>query len=231
MGVHLQSASQEIRRLNNNCIAGPFIRGIVLCSCGSTGRVTSSVNRLKKLVEMDIFDFVLSFAGVYTVDSLVVPALGRFVENVYIYDMDPWTALVQSFGEDKHALNSTPVMLSFAQFRTLPNNTQQRVVDTRVLAYSNFPDARPWGLDMYRCSNKCCGALAHDMTFYPDGKQWYGKRWLDTEMKTTCMKCKQTQRKLSAPSWVYACPGENLGRVWYRWPLSLAQRMDIGITE
>ncbi|KAG0691816.1 hypothetical protein DFH29DRAFT_883665, partial [Suillus ampliporus] len=83
MGVHLQSASQEIRRLNNNCIAGPFIRGIVLCSCGSTGRVTSSVNRLKKLVEMDIFDFVLSFAGVYTVDSLVVPALGRFV--VYIW--------------------------------------------------------------------------------------------------------------------------------------------------
>jgi hypothetical protein len=176
----------------------------------------------------DIFDFVFSFAGVFTVDSLVVPALSRFVENVFVYDMNAWTALERSFGEDKHALNSSPVMLSFAQYRTLPDNTRQRIVDTRLLAYSNFKDARPWGLDIYQC---CCGARAHDMVFHADGKQFFGRKWLKTKMKTTCMRCGQMRKQIETPSWVHLCDAENLGRVWYQWPLSLPQLMDIGITR
>ncbi|KAG1837839.1 hypothetical protein DFJ58DRAFT_668657, partial [Suillus subalutaceus] len=206
-------------------------RGIVISSCGSTGRVAKSVSRLKRLVEMNIFDFVFSFAGVSTVDALVVPALSRFVENVFVYNMGIWAALERSFGEDRHALNSSPVMLSFAEFQPFKNDTRKRVVDTRVLAYSNFKDARPWGLDIYRCSNKRCGAHAHDMIFHADGKQFYGKKWLKTQMKTTCMKCGVVNKKLDTPSWVYLCDAENLGRVWYRWPLNLTQQMDIGITH
>ncbi|KAG1790116.1 uncharacterized protein HD556DRAFT_1242910, partial [Suillus plorans] len=206
-------------------------RGIVISSCGSTGRNSESIGRLKRLVEMDIFDFVFSFAGVSTVDPLVVPALSRFVENVFVYDMGLWAALERSFGEDKHALNTTPVMLSFAEYRKGPDNTRDRVVHTRVLAYSNFKDARPWGFDIYRCSNPTCGARAHDMIFHADGKQYYGNKWMQTKMKTTCMKCNQTRRKIATPPWINSCSIENMGRCWYTWPLTLAQRIDLGITD
>ncbi|KAG2335961.1 hypothetical protein BDR05DRAFT_897417 [Suillus weaverae] len=217
--------------MNAASSAGPFIRGIVISSCGSTGRVAESIARLKRLVEMDIFDFIFCFAGVSTVDSLVVPALNRFVENVFVYNLGIWAALERSFGEDKHALNSSPVMLSFAEFQNLPNNTRKRVVDTRVMAYSNFKDGRPWGLDIYRCSNKDCRAHAHNMIFHPDGKQFFGGKWLQTKMKTTCMECKETRRKIATPSWIHPCDIENIGRCWYQWPLTLAQRTDIGITQ
>jgi hypothetical protein len=181
--------------------------------------------------DRDIFDFVFAFAGVSTVDSIVVPALSRFVENVFVYDMGLWAALERSFGEDKHALNTTPVMLSFAEYRKRPDNTRDRVVHTRVLAYSNFKDARPWGFDIYRCSNPTCGARAHDMIFHADGKQYYGNKWIQTKMKTTCMKCNQTRRKIATPPWINSCSIENMGRCWYTWPLTLAQRMDLGITD
>ncbi|KAG1761766.1 hypothetical protein EV702DRAFT_1206974, partial [Suillus placidus] len=228
---NIRLASQEIAKKNAASTGRPFIRGIVISSCGSTGRVSESVARLSRLVEMDIFDFVFCFAGVSTVDSIVVPALSRFVENVFVYDMGLWAALERSFGEDKHALNTTPVMLSFAEFSKRPDDTRDRVVNTRVLAYSNFKDARPWGFDIYRCSNPTCGAHAHDMIFHADGRQYYGIRWLEAKMKTTCMKCQQTRRKIAAPSWIHSCRAENIGRCWYQWPLTLAQRMDLGITH
>jgi hypothetical protein len=182
-------------------------------------------------VVRNIFDFVFSFAGVSTVDLIIVPALNRFVENVFVYNMTPWDALLRSFGEDTHALNSSPILLSFAEYKTLGDNSRQRIVHTRVLAYSNFRDGRPWGLDIYRCSNPSCDASAHNMTFHPDGKQGYGKQWLRTRVKTRCLKCRDFRRKVSTPSWVHMCDGDTLSRVWYEWPLSLAQRMEIGLTH
>ncbi|KAG2046771.1 hypothetical protein BDR06DRAFT_898602, partial [Suillus hirtellus] len=176
----------------------------------------------------DIFDFVLSFAGVSTIDTLVVPAINRFVENVFVYDMKFWTALEQSFGEDRHALNSSPVMLSFAETKIGTENERQRVVDTRILAYSNFKDGRPWGLDIYRCS---CGAPSYNMIFHPDGKQLYGKQWINTKMKYECFQCHSVRRNISCPSWIRRADTENYGRVSYQWPLSLSQRQDIGITH
>ncbi|KAG2128359.1 uncharacterized protein EDB93DRAFT_1096033 [Suillus bovinus] len=207
---------------------GPCIRGLVVCACGSTGRVTESINSLKRLVELDIFDFVLSFAGVSTIDTLVVPAINRFIENVFVYDMKFWTALEQSFGEDRHALNSSPVMLSFAETHIDTENKRQRVVDTRVLAYSNFKDGRPWGLDVYRCS---CGATAHNMIFHPDGKQLHGKQWILTKMKYECLQCGTIRRHIPCPTWIKKADTGNFGRVSYQWPLSLSQRQDIGITH
>jgi hypothetical protein len=174
---------------------------------------------------------VFSFAGVSTVDSLVVPALNRFVENVFAYDMGTWDALQASFGEDRRALNITPVMLSYAEYRNVKDkpDTRERVVDTRVLAFSNFRDARPWGLDIYQCPNPACGTRAHNIIFHADGKQHYGRRWIQTLMKTRCLSCGDARKGIRAPSWVHQCDGDNLARVWYNWPLTISQRMEIGI--
>jgi hypothetical protein len=181
----------------------------------------------------NIFDFVFSFAGVSTLDSLVVPALSRFVENVFVYDMGIWAALQASFGEDKRALNTTSIMLSYAEYRKVNDKpyTRERIVDTRVLAYSNFKDARPWGLDIYQCSNPDCRTRAHNLVFHADGRQFYGRKWLQTSMKTKCLLCGDLRRNIRAPSWINECDGDNLFRVWYHWPLSNSQQVDIGITH
>jgi hypothetical protein len=179
--------------------------------------------------QSDIFDFVLAFAGVYTLDTVVVPALTRFVENVFVYDMKIWDALESSFGEDRHALNQSPVMLSYADFREGPNNTRERVIDTRVLAYSNLKDGRPWGLDMFRCFNRECQAPSYNMIFHPHGKQYYGKQWVETKLRYVCLECKTTQKAIPCPTWIHGAKSQNYGRVWYPWPLTVAQQRDIGI--
>ena len=55
-----------------------------------------------------------------------------------MHGMKVWDALQQSFGEDRRAPNSVPVMFSFADITTRMDNTRQRVVDIRVLAYKNL---------------------------------------------------------------------------------------------
>ncbi|KAG1717420.1 hypothetical protein EDB19DRAFT_1653683, partial [Suillus lakei] len=206
-------------------------RGLIICTCGATGRVSKSAELLKSLVQLDIFDFVLTFAGVYTMDTIVVPALTRFVENVYVYDMKIWEALEQSFGEDRHALNQSPVMLAFADIRVGPNNTRERVVDSRVLAYSNLRDGRPWGLDVFRCLNLGCNAPSFNMIFHPSGRQYYGRRWLETKMKYSCLQCRMTTTAISCPKWIYGAGSQNYGRVWYRWPLTAEQLREIGVMQ
>ncbi|OJA20362.1 hypothetical protein AZE42_07311 [Rhizopogon vesiculosus] len=227
LGEHLKSATQAIAKINKTTRLGPYIRGLVICSCGSTGRVTESVNALKQLVECDIFDFVLVPAGVSTMDTTVVPAINRFLENVFVYDMKIWDALLQSFGEDKHVLNSTPIMLSFADMQISSHGTRKRSVDTRVIAYSNLKDGRPWGFDIYQC--RMCNEPAHNLIFHPDGKQFYGKEWLQTKMKYRCLKCKAYIRRIPTPSWIHVADSQNYGRVWYNWPLTLQQRQDLGM--
>ncbi|KAG1830500.1 hypothetical protein DFJ58DRAFT_671594, partial [Suillus subalutaceus] len=179
----------------------------------------------------DVFDFVLTFAGVSTIDSIVVPALNRFIENVYVFDMQIWDAMEESFGEDRHALNQSPVFISFATINTRPDGVRERVVDARVLAYSNLRDGRPWGLDIYRCWNVQCQAPAYNMIFHPHGKQLFGQRWVDTKLKYTCLQCRMTQRAIACPSWIHGARSQNYGRVWYQWPLTPAQRRDIGIIQ
>jgi hypothetical protein len=48
---NLRVASRAIAAINNSSGAGPCIRGLVICSCGSTGRVIDSVKKLTRLVE------------------------------------------------------------------------------------------------------------------------------------------------------------------------------------
>ncbi|KAG1816609.1 hypothetical protein EV424DRAFT_1324833 [Suillus variegatus] len=208
---------------------GPCVRGLVICSCGSTGRVPQSAQLLKLIVERDIFDFVLAFAGVSTMDAVVVPALNRFIENIYVYDMKIWQALEESFGEDRHALNHSPVLLSFADITSDINDKRQRVVDTRMMAFSNLRDGRPWGLDIFRCFNASCKAPAYNMIFHPSGKQYYGKQWVQTKIKYTCLQCQTVVKGISCPTWVHAAKSYNYGRVWYQWPLTADQLRDIGV--
>lgn len=51
VGDHFRRTSQAIRTVNATRGDKLFMRGLVLCSCGATGRVPSSVNLLKKMVE------------------------------------------------------------------------------------------------------------------------------------------------------------------------------------
>lgn len=162
-------------------------------------------------------------------DTIVVPALTRFVENVYVYDMKIWPALEQSFGEDRHALNQSPVMLAFADITIGPDKTRERVVDCRVLAYSNLKDGRPWGLDMFRCFNQRCNAPSYNMIFHPSGRHFVGKHWCETKLKYTCLQCKTTRKSIPCPTWIHPANTQNYGRVWYQWPLTAQQQLEIGI--
>lgn len=179
----------------------------------------------------DLFDFVLTFAGISTIDTIVVPALNRFIENVYVFDMAIWDALEESFGEDRHALNQSPVFISFATIKIGSKGERYRVVDSRVLAYSNLRDGRPWGLDIYRCWNVQCQAPAYNMLFHPHGKQFFGSRWVETKLKYTCLQCNMVQKAIPCPTWVNGACSQNYGRVWYQWPLTESQRRDIGIVN
>jgi hypothetical protein len=181
------------------------------------------------IVVSDVFDFILTFAGVSTLDSVIVPALSRFVENVYVYDMKFWRALEESFGEDRHALNQSPVFLAFAELHVGSDNIPHRVVEARLLAYSNLEDGRPWGLDSYRCSNVACQAPAYNILFHPHGKQWFGQQWLKTKVRTHCLKCDMKEKHILCPGWIHSAKTQNYGRVWYHWPLTIDQKRDIGI--
>ncbi|KAG1837429.1 hypothetical protein C8R48DRAFT_622843 [Suillus tomentosus] len=202
-----------------------FSRGLVLCTCGPTGRITKSVTMLKMMVELNIFDFVLVFSGVSTIDNLVIHALNRFVENVFVYHMKPWDALLQSFGEDRHAIDASPVVLCFAELAEGPSH--QRVVECRMLALSSFADARPWGLDMYRCPQ--CAGPSQNIQFNACGRKFYGSKWLQTKMKIHCRQCKTSKVDIAAPTWVHSCHTDNLFRVWYHWPLTNSQLSEIGV--
>jgi hypothetical protein len=69
------------------------------------------------------------------------------------------------------------------------------------------------------------------LVFHADGRQFYGRKWLQTSMKTKCLLCKDLCRNIWAPSWINECDGDNLFHVWYHWPLSNSQQVDIGITH
>ncbi|KAG2121473.1 hypothetical protein DEU56DRAFT_746634 [Suillus clintonianus] len=202
------------------------MRGLALCSCGPTGRVTKSATLLKQMVEYNIFDFVFCFSGVSTIDSMVVPALSRFLENVFVYDMKPWEALERSFGEDRHALEASPVVLCFSG-RRYTGDSYERVVESRMLAYSSFADSRPWGLDMFCCEN--CGGPSQNIKFNACGRKSYGNKWLQTKMKYYCRQCKVSKQAIPAPDWVNSCRSDNMYRVWYNWPLTNEQLASIGV--
>ena len=73
------------------------------------------------------------------------------------------------------------------------DNTRQRVVDIRVLAYKNLQDGRPWGFDIYMCPG--CE---------------YGRKRLQAKMKLSCPSCGFTRRGIACPKWVYLARGEKL---------------------
>ncbi|KAG1813013.1 hypothetical protein EV424DRAFT_1326776, partial [Suillus variegatus] len=155
-----------------------------------------------------------------TIDSMVVPALHRFIENIFIYEMRPWEALERSFGEDRHALEASPVFLCFTDMRA-------KVTVSRMLAYSNFAESRPWGLDMYCCEH--CGGPSQNIRFNACRQKSYGNKWLQMKMKYYCQQCKVSKQAIPAPDWVNSCRSDSMYRVWYDWPLTHEQLASIGV--
>jgi hypothetical protein len=107
----------------------------------------SYINAIKPCFDLihlhrDVFYFILTFAGMSTIDIIVVPALNRFIKNVYIFNIEIWNAMEKSFGEDRHALNQTSVFISFVMMQNGPQGKCQCIVDTRVFAYNNLKDGQ-----------------------------------------------------------------------------------------
>ncbi|KAG2090284.1 hypothetical protein BD769DRAFT_1679707 [Suillus cothurnatus] len=140
---NLIDATHAISAINKGSGVGPCIQGLIICCCGSTGKLPQSVKLLKHLVEDDIFNFVLMFVGISTLDQVVVPVLNRFIKNVYVYNLKIWDTLEELFGEDRHALNQSREFLSYANMMPDENRVQKCLINTRVLAYSNLKDGQP----------------------------------------------------------------------------------------
>ncbi|KAG1808898.1 uncharacterized protein BJ212DRAFT_1484752 [Suillus subaureus] len=213
---HLAAAAQAIASINSKPGVGSCTHGLIVCTCGATGRVPKSAELLKSLIKNDIFDFVLTFAGIYIMDTIIAPALTWFIENVYIYDMKIWDALEQSFSEDLHALKQAPVMLAFANIYVDLNNTHECVVDSQVLMYSNLLDGGPWGLDIFCCLNAKCGSPSYNIIFRHCSKQYYGRYWLKTNIRYTCLQCHITNKAITTPKWIFLAWSQNFGCIWYQ---------------
>ncbi|KAF8444458.1 hypothetical protein L210DRAFT_3394051, partial [Boletus edulis BED1] len=93
-----------------------IVRGITLMTCGPAVRFHDSFAWLRALVDESLFDFVLAFGGSGTIGFLVTPTLLCFVENIYIYCLDPGTSLLCSFGKDQTTLDSTSIALIWAEY-------------------------------------------------------------------------------------------------------------------
>lgn len=174
----------------------------------------------------DIFDFVLTFADIPTIDTIVVPVLNHFIENIYIYNIEIWDVMEESFGEDRHTSNQSPVFISFATIQSGSHGERKCTVNMRLLTYNNLKDGRPWGLDIFWCWNVQCQAPAYNMIFHVHGKQW-----VETKIKYTCLQCCMIQKGIPCSSWIHAVRSQKYGRVWYQWPLSVAQQCKIGIIQ
>lgn len=171
---------------------------------------------------------MVAFGGYSTIDTVVAPALSRFVENTFVYQMSIWDAFLGSFGEDTHVLQSTPVVLIWAVRERGSDGKMERIVRSRMLALADLQNGRPWGLDLYRCHS--CQGSAQDISFKADGKQAPGRNWLQNAIQYSCFRCKHAARKLHCPAWVKPVVGLQY-RVCYPWPLSTTQLAEIGVTD
>ncbi|KAH7906563.1 hypothetical protein BJ138DRAFT_1162336 [Hygrophoropsis aurantiaca] len=158
-------------------------------------------------------------AGQTTINTMVVVAMMRFAEYVFVRNMTPWDALLYAFVRDNLALESTSVALIF-QPPTQPGTPP--TTETRVLARSTH--TRLWGLDFYRCANPQC---RKDMSQMQAQGQHKAPRWEANTYRLKCFACDHENRNIGIPSWVHPCPGEIQHRVWFNWPPTAEQLADI----
>ncbi|EIW74103.1 hypothetical protein CONPUDRAFT_78265 [Coniophora puteana RWD-64-598 SS2] len=93
-------------------------------------------------IHRSVFNFVFAFSGRTTMEKQVSLALSKFVFNVYISRMDVWQSLLESFGQDKMALQTTSVALIWTE--SMPNNTHKgRVHAKDTETFSGSDGAEP----------------------------------------------------------------------------------------
>lgn len=173
-----------------------------------------------------MLDFVLAFGGQSTIDFLVVPALLRFVENIYVFRKDPWKALIDSFGENYSAIESTCVVLIWAEYDEVDGTRKHRHISAKVLALANSL-SRPWGIDLWMCAK--CQARIQNLNFNTCGTHHHGRKWLCTKARYECNSCGHAVRGIECPSWVEGVYGRIPHLVSYPWPLSIQQLADVGV--
>ena len=180
------------------------------------------------MLNRSMFDFVLAFGGSGTIGFLVAPALLRFVENIYIYCLDPWTSLLRSFGEDQTALDSTSVALIWAEYQLNGGVRTRRQVHAKVLALAN-PMRRPFGIDFWRCHS--CQQSMQYLKFNSQGKVYSGNEWTKTKMRYVCSSCGHEMRDMKCPEWIKGVGSGLNKRAEFPWPLTFAQLSELGISD
>lgn len=175
-----------------------------------------------------LFDFVLAFGGSGTIGFLVTPAFLRFVENVYIYCLDPWTSLLRSFGEDQTALDSTSVALIWAEYELVGGVRTRKQVHAKVLALAN-PMRRPFGIDFWQCHN--CQQGMQYLKFNSQGKLHSGNEWTKTKARYVCSSCGHEKRDMRCPEWIKAVGSGLNKRAEFPWPLTFTQLSELGIRD
>ncbi|KAG2144307.1 hypothetical protein DEU56DRAFT_754357 [Suillus clintonianus] len=115
--------------------------------------------------------------------------------------------------EDRHTLNQLPIMILFADTFVGQNNVRQCIINSRVLAYSNLKNGRPWGLDTYCCWKETCQGPAYNIIFNRCGRQFYGSKWLQLNIKYTCLQGNHMQKNIVCPTWIHAAAVQNFGRL------------------
>ncbi|KAF8444462.1 hypothetical protein L210DRAFT_3394657 [Boletus edulis BED1] len=205
-----------------------IVRGITLMTCGPAVHFHDSFAWLRALVDESLFDFVLAFGGSGTIGFLITPALLCFVENVYIYCLDPGTSLLCSFGKDQTTLDSTSVALIWAEYEVNGGVRVRKQVHSKVLALAN-PMRQPFSIDFWRCHN--CQQGMQYLKFNSQGKVHSGNEWTKTKSRYTCSSYGHEMRDMKCPEWINAVGSGLNKRAEFPWPLTFTQLSELGIRD
>ncbi|EIW74150.1 hypothetical protein CONPUDRAFT_78294 [Coniophora puteana RWD-64-598 SS2] len=132
----------SLDKMNNLIQQGyNLTRGVIIPRGGPCMNNRASLTRLLQLVELSVFDFVLTFTNSDTNCEVLAQAVAHFMEGVHIYRMDPWMSLLLSFGNCS-VLDDTSAILVWTKYERsegiLERNGKNRSIDTWTKAKMTY---------------------------------------------------------------------------------------------
>jgi hypothetical protein len=157
------------------------------------------------------FDFILGFTGTSVVPRIVMLAILRFLNMVYMHKEPLWGSFASTHTFlDHRILTHTPVVLIY-------HDTITGGVVSRQVIYST-PQARPWGL-LPRCGDPGCRSLPG--SFHINGGRHQKKNHPSFQVK--CLECNWKSEWLARPSWINEIDDAKFF-FWNEYPLTEEQR-------
>ncbi|KAG9312768.1 hypothetical protein JVU11DRAFT_7205 [Chiua virens] len=147
-------------------------RGLFLVTPGPAMRIGESFADVRGLVESDIFDFVLGFAGSSTLPTQVQNALSRVIERLGVdKTMGLWDTVMSVVGQDLHLLEVNSVVAIFKE------RGSTEVLSRKIARHA--PPMRPWGVEFRACGTPNCDRTTFDFYVQNDGY----------DVRMTCRAC------------------------------------------